>query len=156
MDTVIKLDSPLGSLSASIRDDRLCGIHIGMGEQDTGSKGNLLCEQLQNELQAYFAGTARHFSIPLELQGTEFQKRVWHALTLIPAGKTLTYGQLAEQLNSSPRAVGNACRANPVPIIIPCHRVIAKRGIGGYDGQRSGQRLDIKRWLLRHEGVAID
>lgn len=156
MDTSVTLDSPLGKLAVSIKDDRLCGIHIGEDAKQTHNEDNLLLNKLQTELNAYFADTTCGFSIPLDLQGTEFQRRVWRALTRIPVGKTTTYGELAAQLNSSARAVGNACRANPVPIIIPCHRVIAKQGIGGYDGQTSGRRLDIKRWLLRHEGVAVD
>ena len=156
MDTDVSLDSPLGKLSASIKHGRLYALNIGKHGRDSGSENNLVFEQLQSELQAYFDCSAHRFSVPIELQGTEFQQRVWHALMRIPVGKTMTYSQLAQQLNSSPRAVGNACRANPIPIIIPCHRVIAKQGIGGYDGQRSGQRLGIKRWLLRHEGVAVD
>lgn len=156
MNTSVTFDSPLGKLCINVKGDRLCAINIGKDGQGACSDDNNILKQLQMELQAYFNNGACRFSIPLDLQGTEFQKRVWHALSRIPAGDTTTYGQLATQLNSSPRAIGNACRANPVPIVIPCHRVIAKQGIGGYDGQRSGRRLDIKRWLLRHEGVAVD
>ena len=69
----------------------------------------------------------------------------------IPAGKTLSYGVLAKKLDTSARAVGNACRANPVPIIVPCHRVVASNGMGGFMGKRSGSPLDLKHWLLAHE-----
>lgn len=85
------------------------------------------------------------------LKGTEFQKRVWRALCAIPPGTTKTYGELAKQLNTSPRAIGNACRKNPLPIIIPCHRVVAKNSLGGYAGARIGNLLEIKKWLLRYE-----
>lgn len=156
MHALTTLNTPLGKVSVRVEDDRLCAIDIGDNSQPPHDKNNALLEQLRSELDAYFTDKRFRFSIPLDLHGTAFQQRVWHALNRIPAGNTRTYGQLAKQLNSSPRAVGNACRANPVPIVIPCHRVIAKQGIGGYDGQTSGTRLDIKRWLLKHEGVSID
>lgn len=150
------LDTPLGQVSVRINHGRLCAINIGDDHLTEQDENDALLRQLRLELTAYFSDNRFCFSLPLDLQGTKFQQRVWHALTRIPVGKTVTYGQLAKQLKSSPRAVGNACRANPVPIIIPCHRVIAKQGIGGYDGQTRGTRLDIKRWLLKHEGVSID
>ncbi len=156
MNTVDTFDSPLGKISVMIKDNKLCAIHINHDEPSKETKNNLLLKQLHSELDAYFKDKQSHFSMPLALHGTEFQQRVWHALTGIPVGKTSTYGELAKQLNSSPRAIGNACRANPVPIIIPCHRVLAKQGLGGYDGQTSGKRLDIKRWLLKHEGVSVN
>lgn len=84
--------------------------------------------------------------------GTPFQQRVWQALQQIPPGETRRYGELAEQLGSSARAVANACRANPLPILIPCHRVVSASGMGGYMGERDGPALEIKRWLLHHEG----
>ena len=87
--------------------------------------------------------------------GTAFQQRVWQAIAAIPVGETRTYSQLAAQIGSGPRAVANACGANPLPIVIPCHRVVAKHGLGGFmQGQQNG--LLIKQWLLRHEGVNLD
>lgn len=156
MNALTRFDTPLGKVSVRIEDDRLCAINIGDDGQTSHDTNDALLKQLRSELDAYFIDKRFRFSVPIDVHGTEFQKRVWHALTKIPVGKAYTYGQLAKQLNSSPRAVGNACRANPLPIIIPCHRVIAKQGIGGYDGQTSGKRLDIKRWLLKHEGVHIN
>lgn len=91
------------------------------------------------------------FSIPINGFGTPFQHRVWNALREIPAGKTLTYGALAEQLGSSARAVAAACRANRLPLVVPCHRVVAARGPGGFMGAVSGDALDVKLWLLQHE-----
>ncbi len=87
------------------------------------------------------------------LSVTPFQKEVLKQLQKIPYGETRTYGDIAKILNTSPRAVGNACRNNPLPIIIPCHRVVAANGIGGYDGVQSGVLLDIKRRLLEQEGL---
>ena len=83
--------------------------------------------------------------------GTPYQKKVWLALQQIPPGETKTYGDLANEINSNPRAIGNACRENPLPIIIPCHRIVAKNGIGGYAGKVDGNNIDIKQWLLKHE-----
>lgn len=150
------LASPLGTLAVTIKHDRLCALDIGAECQPVPNEAHAILKQLQTELAAYFVDHRCRFSIPLALSGTPFQKRVWQALRKIPAGKTLTYGQLAAKLQSGPRAVGNACRANPIPILVPCHRVIGKHGIGGYAGQTSGERLAVKRWLLRHEGVEID
>lgn len=93
------------------------------------------------------------FTLPTQAEGTAFQKKVWAELLTIPAGEVVTYGELARRLKSSPRAVGNACRRNPVPIVIPCHRVVAKHHRGGYSGDTSGRMLDIKNWLLHHEGA---
>jgi methylated-DNA-[protein]-cysteine S-methyltransferase len=87
-----------------------------------------------------------------EQQGTSFQKRVWQAIAAIPLGETATYGQIASRIGSGPRAVANACGANNIPLIIPCHRVLAQNSIGGFmQGKENG--LSVKRWLLAHEGV---
>lgn len=102
-------------------------------------------------LRSYFDNPGITFCLPLKLDGTPFQQRVWRALRRIPAGKTLSYGVLAKKLDTSARAVGNACRANPVPIIVPCHRVVASNGMGGFMGKRSGSPLNLKHWLLAHE-----
>jgi len=95
------------------------------------------------------------FDVPYQLEGTDFQKRVWAALRKIPRGKVVTYGTLAKQLNTSARAVGNACRKNPIPIVIPCHRVISASGFGGYAGETNGAIFNIKKWLLNHEHCVI-
>ena len=95
------------------------------------------------------------FDIELTVMGTPFQKKVWRALQQIPVGQVLTYGELAQQLKTSARAVGNACRANPIPLVIPCHRVVSKSGMGGFAGSRDGVPMKIKTWLLDHEGVSV-
>jgi methylated-DNA-[protein]-cysteine S-methyltransferase len=91
----------------------------------------------------------------LALRGTAFQRRVWRALRRIPRGETRTYGQLARQLATSARAVGGACRANPVLILVPCHRVVASTGYGGFAGRSAGHWTDLKRRLLAAEGVRL-
>lgn len=107
-------------------------------------------------MQRYFSDPAWVFDLPLDLQGTDFQRTVWAQLQRIPAGTSTTYGQLAQALNTSPRAVGNACRANPCPIVVPCHRVVAAGGVGGYAGRTGGRPLAVKRWLLEHEGIELE
>jgi methylated-DNA-[protein]-cysteine S-methyltransferase len=107
------------------------------------------------QFEAYFADPGFRFALPLQAQGTEFQRRVWRALQAIPAGRVRSYGELAAQLGSSARAVGNACRRNPLPIVVPCHRVVAKAGIGGFGGALAGRLIEQKRRLLQHEGVVF-
>lgn len=103
-------------------------------------------------LEAYFTAPRHRFDVPLAPLGTAHQQRVWAALREIPSGQSRTYGELADVVGSASRAVGQACRRNPIPIIIPCHRVVARGGIGGYSGATAGPELAIKRWLLAHEG----
>ncbi len=90
---------------------------------------------------------------PMAARGTPFQQRVWRALCHLPPGRVLTYGEMARCLGTGARPLGGACRANPCPILVPCHRVVARRGLGGYAGGVDGERLGIKRWLLQHEGA---
>lgn len=105
------------------------------------------------QLQAYFSESDYKFTLPLEPDGTVYQKRVWNRLRKCPTGKVWTYGELAGQIHSAPRAVGNACRRNPIPIVVPCHRVVSANCVGGYAGHTSGNYLSIKHWLLQHESV---
>lgn len=108
----------------------------------------LACEQIMQYLQQ----PAMLFNLPPNGQGTNFQRCVWQAISEIPVGQTCTYGQLAKVIGSGARAVANACGANSMPIVIPCHRVVAQNGIGGFmQGQQNG--VLIKKWLLAHEGV---
>ena len=102
-------------------------------------------------LAEYFAGRCPVPRVAVAPVGTAFQRRVWQALTDVPPGRPVTYGALAARLGTSARAVGNACAANPVPLFIPCHRVVPVRGVGGYAGHREGRYPAIKRWLLVHE-----
>lgn len=112
-----------------------------------------LAKETVRQLAAYLKNPAFEFSLPLAPAGTSFQRRVWQGISAIGPGETRTYGELARSIGSGARAVGNACGANPYPIVIPCHRVIAaNHGLGGFARRRGGFLLDVKRWLLRHEG----
>lgn len=113
-----------------------------------------LVGQLAVQLDAYFAHRPGGFTLPLADSGTEFQRRVWRYLRGIPHGTTRTYADVARALGSSARAVGNACRRNPIPLLVPCHRVVGSRGPGGFMGDTGGGRLNIKQWLLAHERSA--
>jgi methylated-DNA-[protein]-cysteine S-methyltransferase len=106
---------------------------------------------LADELDAYWRDPAHAFDLLVAPAGTPFQLRVWQALMAIPAGQPTTYGTLAKKLGTAPRAVGQACGANPLPILIPCHRVLAAKGLGGFMHASSGAPLDVKTWLLAHE-----
>jgi len=110
-----------------------------------------LAKQTRSQLDDYFHYAHSDWNLPLLKCGTQFQQKVWHHLQTIPLGETRYYSDVAKALNSSAQAVGNACRANPFVIIVPCHRVVSKAGLGGYDGQTSGKNLAIKQWLLDHE-----
>ena len=114
-------------------------------------------EAVKNKIEKYVdpRSKTRSINIDVLLNVSAFQGKVLEQLLKIPYGETRTYGDIAKILETSPRAVGNACRNNPLPIIIPCHRVLAANGIGGYDGAKSGELLDIKRNLLANEGVLL-
>jgi methylated-DNA-[protein]-cysteine S-methyltransferase len=111
-------------------------------------------KQITQEILAYLQQPHQAFSLPAQLSGSAFQQKVWLAILAIPLGQTRTYSELAAQLQSGPRAVANACGANRLPLLIPCHRVVAKNGLGGFmRGDKNG--LSIKRWLLAHEGLHV-
>ena len=116
-----------------------------------------IAETIKSKIEKYLSLQSKTKSVKVEikLNVTPFQEKVLRQLQKIPYGETKTYGDIAKILNTSPRAVGNACRNNPLPIIIPCHRVVAASGIGGYDGAKSGWLLNIKRKLLESEGVCF-
>ena len=111
-----------------------------------------LAVEAARQLVAWLEYPGHLLALPLKPAGTPFQRRVWQAIAGIPCGSTRTYGELAEDLNNAPRAVGQACGANPYPVVVPCHRVVASGGgLGGFARERGGFLLDVKRWLLDHE-----
>ena len=114
---------------------------------------NALAFEAVRQLRAYLDDADFVFGLPLRPSGTAFQRRVWAQIASIPCHQTRSYGEVAKTLHNAPRAVGQACGANPFPLVVPCHRVIAAGGgLGGFARQRGGFLLDVKRWLLRHEG----
>src|SRR5579859_6022944 len=140
--------SPLGALTLFEEDGKI--ISLDWGAVAGGEETPLLAEAAR-QLEAYFDGELTQFDLPLDPHGTAFQKKLWNALNTIPYGSTLTYGELASRIDSAPRAIGGACGRNPIPIIIPCHRVLAAGGkMGGYSGHEG---TDTKEFLLRLEGA---
>jgi methylated-DNA-[protein]-cysteine S-methyltransferase len=115
---------------------------------------NALAERAARQIERYREDPDTTFDLPLAIEGTEFQKRVWAAMCAIPRGRTRTYGDLARELGAQARAVGQACGDNRLPIVIPCHRVVAADGIGGFAHSTDGFLIEAKRWLLLHEAQA--
>jgi methylated-DNA-[protein]-cysteine S-methyltransferase len=116
---------------------------------------NRLAENAWTQFARYLNDPTYCCALPLKPVGTRFQRRVWERITSISAGHVKSYGEVARELKSGPRAVGQACGANYFPLVIPCHRVIATGGIGGFARNDDGFHLAIKRWLLAHEGIRI-
>lgn len=146
-----KLKIPCAVLGVRVVAGKLAGIEFLASDERTLAPQNVLAHAVCEQIAAYVSDPDFRFDVPLFLSGTAHQMKVWRALRAIPRGEVRTYGALALQLGSSPRAVGRACGDNPIPLIIPCHRVVAKNGAGGFMHHASGAPLAIKDWLLRHE-----
>lgn len=144
--------APGFALGVRCRDDEVTAIEFLEPQPEQAPTTHLAAEAVR-QLHAYLADPAFQFGLPLRPSGTTFQRRVWGEIAAIPAGVTLTYGEVAKNLRNAPRAVGQACGANPFPLVVPCHRVVASGGgLGGFARHGGGFLLDIKRWLLQHEG----
>ena len=149
METVV-YQSPVGGIKISADEDAIIEARFTR-ETKSGTTQNMLIQQCINELESYFRGDLKQFTIPIKLTGTDFQNRVWSELLKIPYGKTISYSELAIRLGDLKciRAAGTANGKNKIPIIVPCHRVIGKDGsLVGFGGG-----LDKKEWLLKHEGI---
>ncbi|WP_417835468.1 methylated-DNA--[protein]-cysteine S-methyltransferase [Thalassospira tepidiphila] len=148
----ISLNSPVGALTVFAFEDQIVALDWGFVEE---VESCAVLDEAQKQLTAYFAGRLHSFDLPLAPDGTDFQKTVWQAMCKIPMGKTATYKELAT-MAGSPKAfqsVGTACGLNPIPILIPCHRVLATGDKpGGYSGHGG---LETKRALLKIEGVDL-
>ncbi len=144
--------TPVGKVGIIVSDHHLLGMHYLKTTADTQQPTTRLAKKVVEQLYRYFADPHFIFNLPCFAELTTFQVTVANALRAIPPSKTCTYGKLAKQLDTHPRTIGTACRKNPIPIIIPCHRVVASRSLGGYYGRVNPALLAIKRWLLEHEG----
>jgi methylated-DNA-[protein]-cysteine S-methyltransferase len=148
------ISAPFGALGVRIHGGTLIGLEFLPPGARSINVNHALIKQVADQLDAYYANPAHRFTLPLAPRGTPYRLKVWQALAAIPAGHTETYGSIAHRLGSGPRAVGQAVGDNPLPIIIPCHRVIAANGgLGGFMHSRTGYSQVIKRWLLQHEHV---
>jgi methylated-DNA-[protein]-cysteine S-methyltransferase len=145
----LSLHTAIGDLSVAEEDGAIVSLDWGWGRDQ--SLTSRLLARAREQLFAYFDGSLTRFDLPLNPAGTPYRRRVWSALMAIPYGATRSYAEIARQAGGSPRSVGHANGANPIPIIIPCHRVLATTGIGGYSG---GEGLPTKRTLLALEARA--
>lgn len=142
-------NTPVGDITIVQREGRIVGLSLGKSCPGCFHRTALL-ESCEKQLMQYFKGERRRFDLPLDISGTAFQRRVWQALAEIPYGETVTYGELAKSIGSpgAARAVGAACGANPIAIILPCHRVLGKNGPGGY-----AYGAETKKVLLKIENL---
>jgi methylated-DNA-[protein]-cysteine S-methyltransferase len=145
------IDSPIGLLKLIISNSELIGIEFADDYENTVSATHPDVKKITKELRAYFKDPEHTFNVQTKLNGTQFQLSVWKAVQSIPSGKTITYGQLAKKLKTGPRAIGQACRTNPLPVIYPCHRVVGANNDGGYAGKTNGRLLNVKQYLIAHE-----
>ncbi len=146
--------SPVGYLGLQEEGGVLIGIEFLGSQALEMAPQSVLLRETARQLDAWFVDPAFRFTVPYHLQGTEFRRKVWAQIAAIPCGEVKTYADIAKALRSAPRPVGGACGANPLPLVIPCHRVVAASGLGGFNAKRGGQDWrPIKRWLLDHERV---
>jgi methylated-DNA-[protein]-cysteine S-methyltransferase len=159
------IEFPKMKVAVATREAQVTGIKYLPLSADSKDPDNALAERTVRQLERYRSDPDAKFELPLLIEGSDFQRRVWDAMCAIPRGRTLTYGEMARKLggmdHEAARAVGQACGDNRLPIVIPCHRVVAADGIGGFShtasgGPRSaeGYLIDAKRWLLMHEASA--
>ncbi len=147
------IQAPCGPLGLYSEGGCLIAIEFLPPDSPLVAPADPLTRRAAAQLAAYFRDPRAAFDLPLCPQGSPFRRRVWQAVLSIPSGATRTYGEIAASLATSARAVGQALGDNPLPIVVPCHRVVGRHGLGGFDHCGQGAALDIKRWLLRHEGA---
>jgi methylated-DNA-[protein]-cysteine S-methyltransferase len=146
----LAFNSPIGPLALFEEDGAIVALDWGFVPENEETP---LLLRARDQLEEYFEGRRKDFDLPLSPHGTAFQKKVWAALERIPFGRTRSYGDLAKDLGTAARALGGACGRNPIPVIIPCHRVLGSNGaMGGYSGIDG---IETKEFLLRHEGVPV-
>ena len=144
------MTAPYGSLEIILDDRRVHQLRSLPVSEPIKVNSNFAIE-VEAALEDYFIDSSKPLAFSILQQGSKFQRRVWQYLIMIPIGETRTYGEVAEALGTGARAVANACRQNPTPIIVPCHRIVAANGLGGYAGKTEGFEVGVKQWLLTHE-----
>jgi methylated-DNA-[protein]-cysteine S-methyltransferase len=148
-----KLATPFAVLGIRTAGEWLTDIEFLPRGAATLEPVNRLAAKACRQVERYLADPAFRFDLPFQFNGTVFQERVWRVIWTIASGKMLSYLEVARRIKSAPRPVGAACGANRLPLVIPCHRVVASHGIGGFMNARSGEPTAIKQWLLRHENA---
>ena len=152
----VVVEFPKMKVAVKTRDDRVVEIRYLPFSSSVLPPKNPLAERAARQLERYRGDPDASFDLPLLIEGTALQRGVWDAMCAIPRGKTRTYGELAQELGADARAIGQACGDNRLPIVIPCHRVVAADGLGGFGHSTGGYLLEVKRWLLMHEAPAFE
>jgi methylated-DNA-[protein]-cysteine S-methyltransferase len=148
-----KLRTPFAVLGIRTENGAVIGVEYLPHAERAAAPADAVAARLAAELERYLRDPRTRFTVPLAPRGTAFQRRVWDAIAAIPIGESRTYGEIAHAVRSAPRAVGQACGANPLALVVPCHRVVGSRGaLGGFMHAAAGDPVAIKRWLLAHEG----
>ncbi|MDX8385487.1 MAG: methylated-DNA--[protein]-cysteine S-methyltransferase [Gallionella sp.] len=145
------LKVPFGMLGIRCTKDALTGIDFLLSAEKPQPATLSIAQTVCAQLLSYIENPDAQFTVPIKFGGTTHQQKVWQAMRRIPPGKTRSYGELAGEIKSAAQAVGQACGKNPIPIVVPCHRIVGKNGLGGFMQHASGDPLAIKRWLLAHE-----
>ena len=147
-------------VAVATRDDRVVEIRFLPPSSPSLAPQNPVAERAARQLERYRDDPDAKFDLPLQVEGSPLQRGVWNAMCAIPRGKTRTYGELARELGAhfpvDARAIGQACGDNRLPIVIPCHRIVAADGLGGFGHSTGGYLLEVKRWLLMHEAPAFE
>ena len=146
------IEFPKMRVGIRIEGEVLTGISYLPPETPLLAPENALAERAVFQIERYRNDPDVLFDLPLSASGTQFQRDVWRQISEIPRGRTRTYGDLARRIGAEARAVGQACGDNPFPIVVPCHRVVAADGLGGFSHHVGGYLMEAKKWLLKHEG----
>ena len=148
-----KLNTPFAVLGIRTAGGSVTGIEYLAKGTRAQAPTDAIAERACRQIERYLDDPEFRFTLPLAAKGTPFRQRVWAALSTIPVGESRTYGEMARRLATAPRAIGGACGANPIALVIPCHRVVGSQGaMGGFMNAVDGDPIAIKRWLLTHEG----
>ncbi len=149
------MSAPFGCIGVSVTNQVISRIEFLAPDYPVMDPTNALAKAALKQIRRYLNDANSIISLPIDNQGSVFQRKVWKSLSRIACGQTITYGELAVQIKTSARAIGGACRVNPVPLLVPCHRVVSASGLGGFAGGSSGMRTETKKWLLKHESNSL-
>ena len=148
MKTVV-VNTSLGCIEITEQSGFISGVAWSKSQASEQHSESSLLQEATTQIKAYFKGELTHFTLPIKAEGTPFQQRIWDEMRKIPYGQVMTYGSVAQKIGSHARAVGSACGKNPIPVIVPCHRIVGQAGLGGFS---AGKGQETKRQLLKLEG----
>lgn len=152
----VVVEFPKMKVGVVTRDDRVLEIRYLPPAHAVLEPRNELAKRAASQLEQYRDNPDTPFDLPVVIEGSPLERGVWQAMCAIPRGRTRTYGEIARELGADPRAIGQACGDNRLPLVIPCHRVVAANGLGGFAHATSGYLLEAKRWLLLHEAAEFE